>query len=162
MMPVSFLFSALQYSHTPSASLYEALKWKNPSCNISNRDMTNIGGNEVSFLDHSNFWKLFLACWLPIACWLQKCCSKLVHHIGKLFSSMKKHLLDFALAFIMNQNLIDLLMTCISLFIGSLHNWFWRCNFISVRGKGDLFELIQIVVKSKMGKLDFFCFIRKV
>lgn len=90
MMPVSFLFSALQYSHTPSASLYEALKWKNPSCNISNRDMTNIGGNEVSFLDHSNFWKLFLACWLPIACWLQKCCSKLVHHIGKLFSSMKK------------------------------------------------------------------------
>lgn len=89
MMPVSFLFSALWYSHTPSASLYEALKWKNPSCNISNRDMTNIGGNEVLFLGHSNFWKLFLACWLPIACWLQKCCSKLVHHIGKLFSSLK-------------------------------------------------------------------------
>lgn len=77
--------------------------------------------------------------------------NKLMHRNKKLSSSLK-NLLDFTLAFVVNQNLIDLLMTCISLFIGSLHNWFWRCNFIFVRGKGDLFELIQTLVKSKTGK----------
>lgn len=82
--------------------------------------------------------------------------------LGKLSSSLKKHPLHFTLAFIVNQNYIGLLVTCISLLIGSLHYSFWRCNIIFLRGKWDLSELIQMVVKSKPGKLDFFCFIRKV
>lgn len=136
-------------------------KKKNLFCNISNTDLTNSRKKWSIVSGAQQFLKAVLGLLATNCLLISEVLQQTRVILGKL-SSFKKHPLDFTLAFIVNQNYIGLLVACISLLIGSLHYSFWRCNIIFLRGKWDLSELIQMVVKSKPGKLDFFCFIRKV